>query len=332
MMSNRKLDVLTIGDLMVDFTPAGISPKNNLLFERNPGGSPANVAVTVSRLGGESGFLGTVSNDIFGQFLKSKMVEYGVCADGIKFTDKAAVKMAFITLDQDNNRSFYFTKGDIAETFYYPEDVDASLIKNAKVLMLSLVSQYNEPFKSASAFAVKTAKENDVLIAYDPNWNIAFSKDKENERKIILNTAAQADIMKISIEEAMFVFGEDVSAVSAAENFKKLGPKLVTITLGPKGNYYLYDGGSGFVPTYDTKVADTTGAGDAFMGGLLYQLTNIKNVDISNITNDEMQSIMHFSNACGAICATKRGGMPSLDGIDEVFECMEHTPILQIND
>lgn len=69
MMSKIVLDVLTLGDLMVDFTPAGISPKGNLLYERNPGGAPANVAVTVSRLGGKSGFLGTVSDDIFGHFL-----------------------------------------------------------------------------------------------------------------------------------------------------------------------------------------------------------------------------------------------------------------------
>lgn len=83
MMSKTILDVLTLGDLMVDFTPAGISPKGNLLYERNPGGAPANVAVTVSRLGGKSGFLGTVSDDIFGHFLADAMTKFGVNIQGL---------------------------------------------------------------------------------------------------------------------------------------------------------------------------------------------------------------------------------------------------------
>ena len=123
MMSKIVLDVLTLGDLMVDFTPAGISPKGNLLYERNPGGAPANVAVTVSRLGGKSGFLGTVSDDIFGHFLADAMTKFGVNIQGLRFTRKAPTKMAFITLDENNNRSFDFPRGEVAETYYSPEDI-----------------------------------------------------------------------------------------------------------------------------------------------------------------------------------------------------------------
>ena len=87
----------------MDFTPAGISPKGNLLYERNPGGAPANVAVTVSRLGGKSGFLGTVSDDIFGHFLADAMTKFGVNIQGLRFTRKAPTKMAF-------NVNFSYTK------------------------------------------------------------------------------------------------------------------------------------------------------------------------------------------------------------------------------
>lgn len=328
MMNNRLLDVLTLGDLMIDFTPAGISPKNNLLYERNPGGAPANVAVTISKLGGRAGFLGTVSSDSFGLFLRSKMIEYGVCIDGLRFTDQAGVKMAFVTLDENNNRSFLFTKGNIAETYYSPEDVDVSLIRESKVLLISTVSQYHEPFRSASAFAVETASRNGLLIAYDPNWNIAFSEDREKERRIILSTAGIVDLMKISLEEVRFLFGEHETVESAAEKLKALGPELVTVTLGPKGNYYLYDGGSGYLPTYDTTVVDTTGSGDAFIGGLLYRLTRKNRIDIAGIPKGEMEDMMRFAHACGALCASKRGGMPSVEGIEEVMHCMKTAPVL----
>ena len=95
MMSKIVLDVLTLGDLMVDFTPAGISPKGNLLYERNPGGAPANVAVTVSRLGGKSGFLGTVSDDIFGHFLADAMTKFGVNIQGLTIYQESAHKNGF---------------------------------------------------------------------------------------------------------------------------------------------------------------------------------------------------------------------------------------------
>lgn len=121
MMSKTILDVLTLGDLMVDFTPAGISPKGNLLYERNPGGAPANVAVTVSRLGGKSGFLGTVSDDIFGHFLADAMTKFGVNIQGLRFTRKAPTKMAFITLDENNNRIYQLTRLNMPEIEQIPQ-------------------------------------------------------------------------------------------------------------------------------------------------------------------------------------------------------------------
>ena len=305
MMSKTILDVLTLGDLMVDFTPAGISPKGNLLYERNPGGAPANVAVTVSRLGGKSGFLGTVSDDIFGHFLADAMTKFGVNIQGLRFTRKAPTKMAFNTLDENNNRSFDFTRGEVAETYYSPEDIDEQLIDACRVFLLSTVSQYKEPCRLAAAKIVEMVKERGKLLVYDPNWNIAFSNDKEFERTVMLDTMHKADIVKISVEEAEFLFGKDITYEAVAHKIRSFGAKFVTITLGPRGCYYSYKGGEGHLPTYDVKVADTTGSGDAFIGGFIYQLTRLNMPVIEQIPQPDIERMLRFAHACGALCASR---------------------------
>ena len=309
MMSKIVLDVLTLGDLMVDFTPAGISPKGNLLYERNPGGAPANVAVTVSRLGGKSGFLGTVSDDIFGHFLADAMTKFGVNIQGLRFTRKAPTKMAFITLDENNNRSFDFTRGEVAETYYSPEDIDEQLIDACRVFLLSTVSQYKEPCRLAAAKIVEMVKERGKLLVYDPNWNIAFSNDKEFERTVMLDTMHKADIVKISVEEAEFLFGKDITYEAVAHKIRSFGAKFVTITLGPRGCFYSYKGGEGHLPTYDVKVADTTGSGDAFIGGFIYQLTRLNMPVIEQIPQPDIERMLRFAHACGALCASRKGAM-----------------------
>ena len=309
MMSKTILDVLTLGDLMVDFTPAGISPKGNLLYERNPGGAPANVAVTVSRLGGKSGFLGTVSDDIFGHFLADAMTKFGVNIQGLRFTRKAPTKMAFITLDENNNRSFDFTRGEVAETYYSPEDIDEQLIDACRVFLLSTVSQYKEPCRLAAAKIVEMVKERGKLLVYDPNWNIAFSNDKEFERTVMLDTMHKADIVKISVEEAEFLFGKDITYEAVAHKIRSFGAKFVTIT-------------------YDVKVADTTGSGDAFIGGFIYQLTRLNMPEIEQIPQPEIEKMLRFAHACGALCASRKGAMPSVENEAEVERCMQEVPIL----
>ena len=328
MMSKTILDVLTLGDLMVDFTPAGISPKGNLLYERNPGGAPANVAVTVSRLGGKSGFLGTVSDDIFGHFLADAMTKFGVNIQGLRFTRKAPTKMAFITLDENNNRSFDFTRGEVAETYYSPEDIDEQLIDACRVFLLSTVSQYKEPCRLAAAKIVEMVKERGKLLVYDPNWNIAFSNDKEFERTVMLDTMHKADIVKISVEEAEFLFGKDITYEAVAHKIRSFGAKFVTITLGPRGCYYSYKGGEGHLPTYDVKVADTTGSGDAFIGGFIYQLTRLNMPVIEQIPQPDIERILTCAHACGALCASRKGAMPSVENEAEVERCMQEVPIL----
>lgn len=106
------------------------------------------------------------------------------------------------------------------------------------------------------------------------------------------------------------------------------GAKFVTITLGPRGCFYSYKGGEGHLPTYDVKVADTTGSGDAFIGGFIYQLTRLNMPVIEQIPQPDIERMLRFAHACGALCASRKGAMPSVENEAEVERCMQEVPIL----
>lgn len=217
---------------------------------------------------------------------------------------------------------------DATETYYSPEDIDEQLIDACRVFLLSTVSQYKEPCRLAAAKIVEMVKERGKLLVYDPNWNIAFSNDKEFERTVMLDTMHKADIVKISVEEAEFLFGKDITYEAVAHKIRSFGAKFVTITLGPRGCYYSYKGGEGHLPTYDVKVADTTGSGDAFIGGFIYQLTRLNMPVIEQIPQPDIERMLRFAHACGALCASRKGAMPSVENEAEVERCMQEVPIL----
>jgi fructokinase len=312
------LDLLSMGDMMIDFTPAGISEKGNPLYEQNPGGAPANVCVTVSRLGGKAGFLGKVGDEIFGHFLEKKLDEYNIDKRGLSFSRKGCTKLGYVTLDSNNDRSFYFVPSPLAEEDLTMDDIDKTLLDDCKVFLLSTVSQYKDPIRKTSASLIEEFKRRGTKIAYDPNWNCAFSFDPQYERDIIRSTIARADIVKISHEEFRFVYG-DVTFEQVAEMSVANGAQVFVVTCGSKGCYYKTWSCEGYVPAYRIRAIDTTGAGDAFMGGLLFMLTRQKASGIECMPKLEIEDIMRFASACGAICAMKRGAMPSVDDIEEVY-------------
>ncbi|MDR3645080.1 MAG: PfkB family carbohydrate kinase, partial [Clostridia bacterium] len=107
------------------------------------------------------------------------------------------------------------------------------------------------------------------------------------------------------------------------------GIRLVLVTLGPHGCFYLSSAGSVYLPTYDTRVVDTTGAGDAFLGAALFHISRLEK-PLEEISREEMERIVDFANAAGALCASKRGGIPAMPTCEEVANCLLHVPKLII--
>lgn len=319
-------DVAALGELLIDFTPGGISQSGNVLFERNPGGAPANVLSAVSKLGGKGAFIGKVGDDQFGIFLKNVLEKHGIETRGLKFSKEVNTTLAFVHLDEHGDRSFSFYRKPGADMMLSPEDLDFDIIDEAKIFHFGSLSMTNEPSKSATKAALEYAKSKGKIITYDPNWRPALWKNDETAKETMLFGLQYADILKISEEELEFLVGtKDV--FDGSRQLLDKGVKIVVVTLGPKGCFYHCAAGSGYLSTYDTKVVDTTGSGDSFFGALIYQISRYDG-KIDTIRQDELEQMLDFSNAVGSLCATKRGAIDAMPAIDEIEHCRKSIPKL----
>jgi fructokinase len=175
--------------------------------------------------------------------------------------------------------------------------------------------------KSATLKAIEMAREKGLLISYDPNLRMSLWPDEETARREINAGFPFADIVKISEEEYGFILGCETPE-SCAEAILAMGPKLVVVTLGPRGCYYSDGPHTGYLPTFDdVTVVETTGAGDAFVAATLTGITaRLKQGDPDAFrADDSFVRILTFANAAGSLATTKLGAIPSLPTTDEVL-------------
>lgn len=319
-------DVVAVGELLIDFTPAGYADDGYLLLKENPGGAPANVLVALARLGGKSALIGKVGNDQFGYFLRDTLDRNGVCTSGIKFCDSVKTTLAFVHLDEMGDRSFEFYRNPGADTMLEVEDIDLELIKSTKIFHFGSLSMTNEPSRSATMRALEYAKENNKIISYDPNWRPLLWESDDHAKEGMKLGLAFADILKVSFEEMELLTGES-DLLKGSKMLREYGAKLVIVTLGEGGAYYLHPNGSGHINTYKTSIADTTGAGDAFVGCLLYNICKY-DYSLENLKKHEIEEIINMANAAGALCASAKGAIPSMPTMERIKHCITNMPKL----
>lgn len=317
------LDILALGELLIDFTPSGLSENGNMLFERNPGGGPANMLAAASGLGAKTAFIGKVGDDMFGRFLEKTLIDNHIGVSGLKFSRTVSTTLAFVQLDEHGDRSFSFYRNPGADMMLEEVDVDEKLIKASKIFHFGSISMTDEPARRATLKAVQIAKENDIVISFDPNYRPLLWRSPDDARREMILGLEFADILKISDEEMEFITGEN-DLTEGTKLLSDSGIGFVVVTLGKKGLFYRMGDITGSLPTYDVKTIDTTGAGDAFLGGLLFKLKDMDLPGILSIEKDKIENILGFANAVGACSTTKKGGIPSMPRLDEVDYCMKH--------
>ncbi|MFO7612039.1 MAG: carbohydrate kinase [Clostridia bacterium] len=319
-------EICCMGEVLIDFTPAGISENGNTLFERNPGGGPANVAVAASVLGAPAMFMGKVGNDEFGRFLERTLKDRNVDTSGLVHDFDSNTTLAFVQLDKNGNRSFSFYRSPGADMMYSEADIDYGIIDRCGILHFSTVSMTQEPSRTATRKVVEYAREKGRIISFDPNLRELLWDSLEEAKTVISSMLQYADILKISKEELEFLTGKDDVEEATEEIFNK-GIGLIFSTLGPDGCYYRHRNGRGHLQTYNTKVVDTTGSGDAFAGAVLYK-THMLDKHPSILGNGELYEIADFANAAGACAATGKGAIPSMPGLEQIEKCRRTTPLL----
>ncbi len=321
------MKVCSMGEILIDFTPSGTSAKGNVLFERNPGGGPANVAVAASMLGVPSFFMGKAGNDEFGRFLKQTLVDKNVDASGMLFSDEVNTTLAFVQLDSSGNRSFSFYRNPGADMMFSADDINYKIIDECDIVHISSVSMTSEPSRTATKTVAEYAFDKGKTVSFDPNLRELLWKDLDDAYEQIKSIFKFTHILKVSEEEARFLTGED-DLETAVVKLSETGIPLVFATLGAAGCIYRHASGTGRLSTYDTRVVDTTGSGDAFVGAVLYKMAELDKRP-EQLTKSEVHEITDFANAAGAFAATEKGAIPSLPTKDQVEQCRKNTPLLE---
>ncbi|UQZ32807.1 glycoside hydrolase [Paenibacillus sp. PK3_47] len=316
------LDVIAIGEVLIDFTPAGRSAAGNGLFECNPGGAPANVAAALSRLGARSAMISKVGEDQFGSLLHNVLVENGIDADSVSVTNEASTTLAFVHLDDQGDRSFSFFRKPGADTFLHAEDVPLERIEASRALHFGSLSMTHEPARTATRTAVRKAKDSGVLLSFDPNIRFSLWESKEQARQNIFWGMNYADILKVSEDELSFLTGTSDLEKGSQELQQQYDIGLLVVTLAEKGCYYRLAGRDGYVPGFKVKAIDTNGAGDAFLGCLLFKILE-SGGSLQGLTHEQITSMLTFANAGGALVTTRKGALGAMPTTDEINRMIE---------
>ncbi|WP_082865799.1 PfkB family carbohydrate kinase [Paenibacillus crassostreae] len=316
------LDVIAIGEVLIDFTPAGRTAGGNEQFECNPGGAPANVAAALARLGASSALISKIGEDQFGTLLHNTLLSSGVDVSDVSFTNEASTTLAFVHLDDKGDRSFSFFRKPGADTLLHSKDVPLDRIETCQALHFGSLSMTHEPARTATKTAVLKAKEAGVLLSFDPNIRFALWESKEAAKQNILWGMKYVDILKISEEELFFITGTSDVEQGSLELQQQFSIVLIVVTLAEKGCYYRLAGQDGYVPGFQVKTIDTTGAGDAFLGCLLYKILETGS-SLNDLTSQQIVSMLTFANAGGALVTTRKGALGSMPTTYEINQMIE---------
>lgn len=316
------IDVVALGELLIDFTNVSADGEGYPTMAAHPGGAPANFLAALSKFGAKTALLGKVGTDTFGKLLVGTLQKAGIETRGLVMADDVFTTLAFVTLDEMGNREFAFARKPGADTRISFEELDLSLIDEAKVFHFGTLSLTDEPARTATYKAVTYAKEKGKMVTYDPNLRKPLWKDLEEARGQILWGLGEADVVKISEEEVDFLF--QLGAEEGAKYILDTYPvKLVFVTCGSKGCFFQNRISTGYVPALcNIKVVDTTGAGDIFGGSAVWQILKLgKSPD--ELTNAELAKVVSFACAVAGLSTTKPGGISSVPNMQEVVELIQ---------
>ena len=314
------IDVVALGELLIDFASRGTDVNGYPLMQALPGGAPANFLAALTKYGKSTAFLGKVGDDTFGHLLVGTVRDAGIETRGIVVDPTVFTTLAFVTFDTSGDRSFSFARKPGADTRLDWEEVDRKLIDEAKVFHFGTLSLTDEPVRTTTQRCVAYAKEQGKLITCDPNLRRPLWRSEEEAREQILWSLQQADVVKISDDEVDFLW-----SCSPEEGADKLlnefGVSLAMVTLGPKGCLLKTKNASCQVASPKVSPVDTTGAGDIFGGSAVCRLLELDK-PFESLTAEDLRYISAFASAAASLSTEASGGIPSIPEKDAVLKAM----------
>ena len=313
----KKFDVIAMGELLIDFTMNGQSEQGNNLFEACPGGAPCNVLAMLNKLGKKTAFLGKVGDDQFGRLLRDTISSAGIDASNLLTDDEVNTTLAFVHTFPDGDREFSFYRNPGADMMLHEEEVEEDFIRQARLFHFGTLSMTHEEVRKATKKALKAAKDNGLLVSFDPNLRFSLWDDLDALKKTVNDFIPYADIVKISDEELEFITGK-TDIKDAVPEILGGRTKYVIYTKGADGAEIYTKDGMAEAPGYSIEVRDTTGAGDSFIGAFLFCILRDEVEDLDSVSKDKLYEYLDFSNAYAANTSTKEGALAAMATMDEI--------------
>lgn len=305
--------LITIGEALVDMIPIN---SEHTVYQKSPGGAPANVAVGAARLGVSSTFIGKLGSDVLGLFLKETLEKNGVQTGSLILTDSCRTGLVFVGLDQQGERHFQFYLEKSADQFLEEAEIKEELFKEHKIFHFGTLSLLHDPVRAATKRALFYAKKHNMMVTFDPNIRLSIWKDEEALKNTIWTVLKDVDVLKLSEEELLFLSGSTEIEIIAKwmEEFKL---SLVFLTMGAEGCIVFTPSQSCAVEALIVEPVDTTGAGDAFVAGITYCLNQTEKC-VSSLSLEEAVEIARFATKLGGLAVSRKGAMTALPTLKEV--------------
>ncbi|MGX2957198.1 aminoimidazole riboside kinase [Ursidibacter arcticus] len=300
--------IWVLGDAVVDLIPDG---ENHYL--RCAGGAPANVAVGVSRLGGETGFIGRVGNDPLGKFMQQTLQDEQVSTEHMVLDPQQRTSTVIVGLD-NGERSFTFMVNPSADQFL--EVTDLPHFNRNEWLHCCSIALINNPSRSTTIEAIRRIKQAGGFFSFDPNLRESLWQSLDEMKTVVNSVVAMADVLKFSEEELTLLTNTTTLEQATSAITAQYPEKLIIITLGKDGAIYHLNGESKVVAGKALQPVDTTGAGDAFVSGLLAGLSQQPEWKNEQVLTE----IIRKANASGALATTAKGAMSALPNKQQLDE------------
>ena len=322
-MTNKKYDVVALGELLIDFTENGLSEQGNPLLEANPGGAPCNVLSMLQKLGDKTAFIGKVGNDGFGHLLTKAVQEQGIDTTGLVYDNDVHTTLALVLKKENGDRDFAFYRNPGADMNLKEEEVNESLIASSSIFHFGTLSVTDESVKMATQKAVKAAKENGLTITFDPNLREPLWRSLEEAHEQVAWGLQQADVVKISDNEITWFTGMDNYDEGIAFLQKEYpNLKLICLSMGGDGSKAVYRDIHVAYPAFlQEATIETTGAGDTFCACMIH--TVLEN-GIDHLDEEKLKEMLKFANAAASLVTTKKGALRVMPTKEEVETFIEN--------
>ena len=314
-----KPSVLCLGEVLFDCLAdqLGLKLEEVKSWTPYPGGAPANVACALVKLGTSAGFMGAVGEDEPGNKLVKLLQDVGVDTTGVQRHPTAPTRQVYVTRDSGGDRTFAgfgkYDTSEFADTYLQSAKLSPALFAEADFLVLGTLELAYPESEQAVLRSLELAEQYNLKIILDINWRPVFWQDENTAKTKILALLKRFDFLKLTKEEAQWLFDTNDPGVIT---YRLNSLEGVLVTDGEHGCAYCLGENEGKIPAFSMSVVDTTGAGDGFLAGFIYQL---QQVGIKNLKDAETaKRIVTYASAVGALTTIKPGAIASQPTAAEV--------------